>query len=97
MDELAELLSAEEQPWILPCRANPEAWFSLEPSEILEAIDGCQACPLFDPCDSFARATRPRAGVWAGKVWGDNGKPGVASLHARRIAAYAARVRGDAA
>jgi hypothetical protein len=96
MDRLSDLLAAPEGPPVIPCRTNPEMWFSLEPADVVAAIEACGHCPLRDPCDSFARAMRPRGGVWAGVIWNDNGRPGVNSTRARKIAAYA-QARRDAA
>lgn len=29
----------------------------------------CHGSPLFDLCGTYARATHPKAGVWAGRRW----------------------------
>ncbi len=30
----------------------------------------CRTCPLLDLCDTYARAAKPNAGMWAGRYWG---------------------------
>lgn len=29
----------------------------------------CRKCPLFESCDSYARAAKPTAGFWAGRQY----------------------------
>ncbi|WP_183084999.1 WhiB family transcriptional regulator [Mycetocola manganoxydans] len=38
----------------------------------------CKACPVFEVCRAYAAATRPAAGMWAGRRYGGRQKEGEA-------------------
>lgn len=50
----------------LPCRLDPEPWFSPDYIERRYAAQQCHACPLLLECMSFALAADERFGVWGG-------------------------------
>jgi hypothetical protein len=59
----------------LPCRADPDGWWSNDADDIAEAKRRCLTrCPALEECARAARAERPDGGVWAGRLW-LNGKP----------------------
>lgn len=48
----------------IPCRTNPEKWFSTNPDKIREAVQGCNNCPIMDECRDMGRDEKH--GVWGG-------------------------------
>lgn len=54
------------------CADTYETMF--DPAEIETAMKLCAGCPVAEACDSYAAATRPTAGVWAGIHSDDRGK-----------------------
>lgn len=47
---------------------------NLSAKEAAECRSICRSCPLFDPCRAYAQATRPAAGIWAGRLYGGRSK-----------------------
>ncbi|WP_435252205.1 WhiB family transcriptional regulator [Streptomyces tendae] len=50
----------------LPCRLDPDAWFSTDATERHGAARQCHACPLLLACQQHALANREQHGVWGG-------------------------------
>ncbi|NEA61336.1 WhiB family transcriptional regulator [Streptomyces sp. SID12488] len=50
----------------LPCRTDPTAFFSPDPTERQHAARQCHRCPLLLACMQYALANQERFGVWAG-------------------------------
>ncbi|MFJ2568155.1 WhiB family transcriptional regulator [Streptomyces sp. NPDC087568] len=61
MNTLPELTAGTPS---LPCRLDPEPFFSDEPLERHYAARQCGACPLLLRCRLYALATRQPWGVW---------------------------------
>ncbi|PWI08347.1 hypothetical protein DIZ27_23195 [Streptomyces sp. NWU339] len=55
----------------LPCRLDPEPFFSDNTRERDAAVRACQPCPLRDACAEFAIAEREPYGVWGGTTAAD--------------------------
>lgn len=50
----------------LPCREDPEPWYSPDPTERAYAARQCHACPLLFACMKQALAAGEQHGVWGG-------------------------------
>ncbi|NUR64382.1 MAG: WhiB family transcriptional regulator [Streptomyces sp.] len=50
----------------LPCRTEPDRWFSPSPVERDAAARQCHGCPLLLDCMRYALAADERHGVWGG-------------------------------
>lgn len=50
----------------LPCRTDPTAFFSPDPTERQHAARQCHRCPLLLACMQYALANDERHGVWGG-------------------------------
>lgn len=64
----------------LPCRVDPEPFFSDAARERAAAVRLCQGCPLQQACAGYAIQTRETHGVWGGTTAADrrsfwDGKP----------------------
>lgn len=60
-----------------PCYKKPELYQDYDervPPSMVEAAKLCIGCNVFEQCEAFAQALKPKNGVWAGRVWID-GKP----------------------
>lgn len=49
------------------CHDDPRFISDTQEAEHLKYL--CDACPLFDLCQKFARLEKPPGGIWAGKRW----------------------------
>ena len=59
------LLSLLERDQAPPC-AGDDRWTSDDHTTRTDVAKHCQPCPLLDPCDTAATATKARFGTWAG-------------------------------
>lgn len=67
----------------LPCRADPELWWSDTREGVEEAKAKCLGCPIRESCLRVALERREPAGVWGGELL-DRGK--VSNRRPKRVA-----------
>ena len=63
-EALRTALFSTDEP--VPCRNDPDAWFSDDPDVREYAAAHCWSCPVLAECGRFATANQETAGVWAG-------------------------------
>lgn len=54
----------------LPCRTDPDRWYSTDPAERHDAARQCHRCPLLLACMQYALAAGEEHGVWGGVDFG---------------------------
>jgi hypothetical protein len=57
----AACVDVPELPWIGPRRGQP-----LDPAELEQMIQTCEACPVLDQCRRYVDQAEVTAGFWAG-------------------------------
>ncbi|MDT0472981.1 WhiB family transcriptional regulator [Streptomyces sp. DSM 41014] len=55
----------------LPCRLDPDLFFSDNARDRAAAVRACRGCPLLEPCAAVAIETREPWGVWGGTTAAD--------------------------
>lgn len=55
----------------LPCRSDPELFFSESPEEVERAKSWCQNCPIRRSCLAGALERGEPWGVWGGELFAD--------------------------
>lgn len=69
-DSVADLLdSSQKLDSRLPCRQNPDLWFSENPRGLEQAKSLCADCPLKAECLAGARSRSEPWGVWGGEIF----------------------------
>lgn len=63
MNTLADLTATTPG---LPCRTDPDRWYSPDRVERHDAAQQCRACPLLLDCMRYALAADEQHGVWGG-------------------------------
>lgn len=74
----------------VPCRVDPELWFSTDREEEHQAAEICRHCPIQTQCLEWALEANERHGTWGGLTADER-----RSLIRRRRNAEAARRRGE--
>lgn len=63
----ASLTALAEQGRTVPCRTDPDAWVSEDPSVRASAAAACVFCPALRVCRAYSIAAREEFGVWGGR------------------------------
>ena len=55
----------------LPCRTDPDRWYSDRAHDREDAVHACRACPLLLPCATYALEQQEAFGVWGATTAAD--------------------------